>query len=55
MRNSPDGSFRVFYDDNDPNKKLREEQVSTFEGEHFPKDGLLGAGFAESALTRLLA
>jgi Immunity protein 26 len=48
-------SFRVFYDDNDPNRKLREEQVAPGASEQAPKDGLMGAGFAETALTRLLA
>ena len=46
-------SFRVFYDDDDPNKLLREEQVSRGEARG-PKDGLMGAGFAEKALTTLL-
>jgi hypothetical protein len=48
-------SFRVFYDDNDPNRVLRYEQVAPGEAEQGPKDGLMGAGFAEGALTRLLA
>lgn len=48
-------SFRVYYDDDDPNKMLREEQVAPGEAEQGPKDGLMGAGFAEGALTRLLA
>ena len=48
-------SFRVFYDDNDPNKVLREERVPPGEAEQAPKDGLMGAGFAEAALSRLLA
>jgi hypothetical protein len=47
-------SFRVFYDDNDPNRVLREEQIAPGEAEQAPKDGLMGAGFAEAALTRLL-
>jgi hypothetical protein len=48
-------SFQVFYDDDDPNRVLREEQVAPGEAEQAPKDGLMGAGFAEGALTRLLA
>lgn len=48
-------SFRVYYDDDDPNKVLREEQVAPGEAEQAPKDGLMGAGFAETALSRLLA
>lgn len=48
-------SFRVYYDDDDPNRVLHEEQVAPGEAEQGPKDGLMGAGFAEAALTRLLA
>ena len=47
-------SFRVFYDDDDPNKLVREEQVEPGADEQGPKDGLMGAGFAEKALTSLL-
>jgi hypothetical protein len=47
-------SFRVFYADNDPNLVLREEQISAGSAEQGPKDGLLGAGAAEIALTSLL-
>jgi Immunity protein 26 len=32
-------SFRVFYDENDPSKLVREEQVSRGEAEQGPKDG----------------
>jgi Immunity protein 26 len=48
-------SFRVFYDDSDPNKLLREERVPPGEAAQGPKDGLMGAGFAEKVLTNLLA
>jgi hypothetical protein len=48
-------SFRVFYDDDDPNSVLREAQIAHGEAEQAPKDGLMGAGFAEAALSRLLA
>lgn len=48
-------SYRVFYDDNNPNRVLREQQVAPGEAEQAPKDGLMGAGFAEAALTQLLA
>lgn len=48
-------SFRVHYSDDDPNMVLREEQVAPGEAEQAPKDGLMGAGFAEAILTRLLA
>jgi hypothetical protein len=47
-------SFKVFYDDDDPNKLIREEQVAPGEAERGPKDGLMGAGFAEKVLTKLL-
>ena len=47
-------SFRVFYNDDDPNEVLREEQVAPGTAEQAPKDGLMGAGFAEAALTQLL-
>ncbi len=47
-------SFHVFYDDNDPNKLLREEQIAPGTDEQGPKDGLMGAGFAEKVLTTLL-
>ena len=47
-------SYRVFYDDDDPNKLVREEQVEPGADEQGPKDGLMGAGFAEKALTSLL-
>lgn len=48
-------SFHVFYDDDDPNLVLREERVTPGESEQVPKDGLMGAGFTEIILTRLLA
>lgn len=47
-------SFRVYYDDDDPNKLIREEQVLPGEPDQGPMDGLMGAGFAEKVLTRLL-
>jgi hypothetical protein len=40
-------SLRIFYDDDDPNRVLREKQVAPGEAEQAPKDGLMGAGFAE--------
>jgi hypothetical protein len=48
-------SFRVFYDDADPGSVLREEPTPAGEGEQGPKDGLMGAGFAEKVLTNLLS
>ena len=47
-------SFRVFYNDDDPNKLIREEQAAPGEGEQGSKDGSMGAGFAEKVLTSLL-
>lgn len=47
-------SFRVTYDDDDPNKVVREEQVEPGAAEQAPKDGLMGAGFAEKVLTSLM-
>lgn len=47
-------TFKVFYDDNDPNRVLREEQVLPGSAEQGPKDGLMGAGFVEKVLTTLL-
>lgn len=48
-------SFRVFYADDDPNRLLREERVAPGAAEQGPKDGLMGAGFAETILSNLLA
>lgn len=48
-------SFHVFYDENDPNRLLREEQIAPGTDEQGPKDGLMGAGFVEKVLTTLLA
>jgi hypothetical protein len=47
-------SFRAFYDDDDPNKLLREEQVSPGAAEQGPKDTMMGSGFVEKRLTRAL-
>ena len=49
-------SYRVVYDDADPSKLTREEQVEpgAGEGDGGPQDGLMGAGFAEKVLTKLL-
>lgn len=47
-------SFKVFYDDDDPNTFLREEPAPPGVAEHAPKDGLMGAGFAEKVLTTAL-
>jgi hypothetical protein len=47
-------SFRVFYDDDDPNKLIREERAAPGEGKQGPKDGLMGTGFAAKVLTSLL-
>ena len=47
-------SFKVFYDDDDPSKLLREEQVAAGTDEQGPTDGLMGAGYVEKVLTALL-
>jgi hypothetical protein len=47
-------SFRVFYDEDDLVTVLREEQVALGVGEQGPKDGLMGAGYAEIVLTNLV-
>ncbi|WP_187271856.1 immunity 26/phosphotriesterase HocA family protein [Aeromicrobium terrae] len=48
-------SFKVVYDDGNPNKRLREEEIQPGVAEQRPKDGLMGAGFVEIILTKLLA
>jgi hypothetical protein len=40
--------------EDDPNKLIREEQAAPGEGKQGPKDGWMGAGFAEKVLTSLL-
>jgi Immunity protein 26 len=48
-------TFRVIYDDDDPNRFVREERLTPDEvSTDAPKDGLMGPGFAEAILTRLL-
>jgi hypothetical protein len=47
-------SFRVSYDDADPNRLLSEEEIPSVEAEQLPKDGLFGAGAVEKILTKLL-
>jgi hypothetical protein len=47
-------SFHVFYDDSDPNKLVREVQIEPGAIEQGPKDGLMGAGYLEKALTAQL-
>lgn len=46
--------FRVFYDENDPGKYLREELVPAGHAVVGPKDSAMGAGFVESKLSLLL-
>jgi hypothetical protein len=48
-------SFNVFYDPDNPNKLLRKERIAPGVVEQGPQDVLMGAGYAESLLTRLLA
>lgn len=47
--------LRVEYDDDDPNSRPREVEISRDEFEQVPQDGLAGFGFVEARLTRLLA
>lgn len=48
-------SSRVLYHDDDPNRLLREEQITPGDAEQGPKDSLLGSGAAEKVLSGLLA
>jgi hypothetical protein len=48
-------TLRVFYDDNDPNNFLGEEQIPPGLSEQGPRDGLMGAGYAEKILTKILS
>ena len=48
-------TFQAFYDPDDPLKLLREEQVPPGVAEQGPKDSLMGAGFVEIRLTRMLS
>ena len=48
-------SFTVLYDPDDPNRVVREEQITPGTAEQGPKDGMAGAGAVEIRLTRLLA
>ena len=47
-------SFNVTYDNNDPSLLVGESQIAPGAEEQGPKDGLMGAGFAEKVLTNLL-
>lgn len=47
-------TLRVIYDDADPSHFVREEQVPPGQVEQGPEDDLMGAGFTEIRLTRLL-
>lgn len=47
-------TFRVRYDDADPGRVIDETLVEPGPAEQGPKDGLMGAGFVEMRLTRLL-
>ena len=47
-------AFKVIYDDDNPNRVIREEQIDPSELAALPKDGLSGAGAVERMLTRLL-
>jgi hypothetical protein len=47
-------SFRVIYDDNDPNRVLREEQVTPGVSEQGPSDDMFGAKAIELTLSARL-
>jgi len=48
-------TLRVIYADDDPNKRLRTETISPADAYQGPEDGLMGDGFVEIRLTKLLA
>jgi hypothetical protein len=48
-------SYRVFYDDGDPNRVVRREQTAPGTAEHGPTDGLMGVGYVEELLTDALS
>ncbi|WP_198152979.1 Imm26 family immunity protein [Pseudofrankia sp. DC12] len=39
-------SFKVFYDDDDPNRLIREEEILPGAAEQGPKDGLMGGNWS---------
>lgn len=45
--------FLVHYDEDDPNHVIREEKTEPGSGQ-FPEDDLMGSGYVEKVLTRLL-
>jgi len=47
-------TLKVYYDDNDPVRLLREERLRRGESAEGPEDGLMGAGFVEIRLGMLL-
>jgi hypothetical protein len=47
-------AFKVIYDDANPNRLIREEQVDPSELTGMPRDGLSGAGAVETVLARLV-
>lgn len=47
-------SFHVFYDPDDPNKRLREVRIGP-EDQQGPEDGAMGAVYVEEQLSALLA
>ncbi|MFC8730863.1 Imm26 family immunity protein [Luteimicrobium sp. NPDC057192] len=44
-------SLKVTYDDDDPNRLVRVEEIPSGAVEQGPKEGLMGAGFVEKVLT----
>jgi hypothetical protein len=48
-------TFHAFYDPDDPLTLVREEQVAPGVAEQGPRDSMMGAGFVEERLSRLLS
>jgi len=49
-----DRAYKVYYDEDDPNKVLKEERTTTEAVKELPEDGLAGFGFIEIRLTKLI-
>jgi hypothetical protein len=54
VRGADRAAFKVIYDDANPNRLVREQQVAPYALVGLPKDGLSGAGAVERILTRLV-
>jgi hypothetical protein len=47
-------TFAVYYDDNDALNVVRELEIPSIDAANDPEDGLMGAGFVEMRLTKIL-